>query len=479
MYHGMQQSFQPRSVRIAAALSLAFVASTAQAQDLTHKAPPQSGTTCIYNAVIHPVSGPVIDKGFITFRDGRIEEVASGQPNIPAPGAAKGYTAIDAKGLHVYPGLFSPWAQLGITEIAAVRQGSDLRETGAITPEVRPTVSVNPDSTLIPVTRSNGILSGAVFPSGGVIAGQVGVIRLDGWTMEQMSIAPSVGMVVNWPQMRPITSFFMARSPEDQQREARRNVEQLGEIFDRAKAYDALRRADESSPIDLRLEAMRDLLARTNGSTPQRPIFVTANDLEQITTAVGFCKQHKLRMVLVGGRDAPICADLLKENNIPIIVTSINQLPRRSDAAYDDSYTLPSRLEAAGLEFAIASSDDTPHERNLPYAAALAARHGLPVESAIRAITLSPARIMGVADKLGSLEKGKLATLFISDGSPLEITTRVQRAFIDGREIDLSNKQSKLAEKYRERYRQLGQLVKEPAASPANPSAPSGAQGGR
>jgi len=175
---------------------------------------------------------------------------------------------------------------------------------------------------------------------------------------------------------------------------------------------------------------------------------------------VAFALTRKLKPVIVGGRDAALCAGLLKKHDIPVIVQGVLRMPRKDDAPYDEAYTLPARLHAAGVRFCIATNDDTAHERNLPYNAAMAQAHGLPADAALKAVTLWPAQILGIDKEVGSLEVGKAAVLLISDGNPLEVTTHVKRAFSEGRDMDLSNKQTKLDEKYRERYRQLG-LIKD------------------
>lgn len=439
---------------------------SAFAQDLTHKSPPQAGTVCIYNAVIHPISAPVVEQGFITFSNGVIQEIGSGNPHIPAPGAAPGYTAIDAKGKHVYPGLIGPVTHLGLTEFQAIRQSIDANESGDFTPEVIAAVAVNPDSTLLPVTRSNGILSVCTMPNGGLVPGRASIINLDGWTTDEMTIQASVGICVSWPQSRPITAWWMQRSKEDQEKEIKRNLERLDEIFTTARSYANARATDPNAPRDLRWDAVLPTLppakdasakdAPSKGAPGQLPLFITASDYDQISAAVNFCAARDLRCVIVGGRDANLCADLLKKHDVPVLVTNILSLPRRDDIEYDANYALPKKLHEAGVRFAIATNDDTAHERNLPYHAAMAVAHGLPLDAAERAVTLAPAEILGVADRLGSLEKGKLATLILTTGSPLEVTTRIEGAYIAGKPIDLSNKQTKLHEKYRERYRQQG-----------------------
>lgn len=460
---------------LAASLIAAAAAPTMTlAQDLTHKAPPQTKSVLVTNVTLHPVSGPQVADGFIIFEQGKIVGLGSvGKMELAAKDReASGWRVIEGKGLHVYPGLISPWSQLGLTEIQAVQAGIDTSETGGVTPEVRATTAVNPDSTLLPVTRSNGVLIAGVFPDGGTISGQPGVIRLDGWTIEDMAIKRTIGQALRWPSQRAINAWWMERSEEDQLRDSRRGIETIEKTFDTAAAYIAGKDADAKAVSDLRWEAMRPVFptpvfptkdAAASGDAksqkaPEQRIFVTAGDVEQINAAVAFCIGRGMKPVILGGTDAPLCADLLKKHDIPVVVMGTHGLPRRDDLPYDDVYTLPARLHEAGIRFTITNRDDTAHERNLPYAAAMAAAHGLPKEEALRAITLSAAEVLGIADQYGSLDVGKSATLLITNGDPLEVTTTITHAFIDGREIDLSNKHTKLYEKYRERYEQMGEI---------------------
>lgn len=446
---------------------LVFVPTLARAQDLTHKAGPQEHPILIAHATVHTVSGETFADGGLLFAQGRISHVfhADDLSNyLQFPDRPKDLAVIDAKGKHVYPGLIAPYSQLGISEIQAVRQMQDTAETGGVTPEVRALTAVNPDSTFIPVTRSNGVLLAGVFPEGALIPGTASVIRLDAWTSEQMGVLPAAGVVLSWPNMRTITAWWMDRSEEEQQKDIREQTERIAQVFDTAKAYADARAADPDSPLDLHWDAMRPLFepaAPADGvhpNPPRSPLFVFANDIDQINASVAFCLERRLKPIILGGRDAPLAADLLKRHNIPVIVLGTHVLPRRDDAPYDEGFTLPLRLHEAGIRFAIANADDTAHERNVPYSAATAARFGLPPDVALRSVTLSAAEILGIADRYGSLDDGKSATLLITSGDPLEVETKIERAFIDGREIDLSNKQTRLAEKYRERYRQTGDL---------------------
>lgn len=450
-----------RAARVVAACAGALLAGAAGAQDLGLKAPAQAEPVVIHGATVHTVSGPVLRDAWVYFDRGAIVGLGDG----PMPRFARPPRMIDGAGKHVYPGLVTPYSQLGLTEIQAVRATLDMSESGQATPEVRAVVAVNPDSTLIPVTRSNGVLVAGVFPQvslgglssffegpGGLIPGRAGVIRLEGWTYEDMAVVEDAGLVVNWPQSRPISAPWMDRSDEEQTGDADRALRTLEALFAGAKSYAAARAADPSLPADLRFAAMQALFAP---GPAQRPVFMVANDAEQIRAAVSFCQKHGVRCVIVGGRDAEACADLLRRHDVPVIISGgTARFPRRDDMPYDEPYTLPARLEAAGVRWALANGDDTAHERNLPYAAALAVAHGLAPDAALRGITLSAARILGVGDRYGSLEAGKSATLFIADGDILEVATNVESVFIDGRAVDMDDKHKALERKYREKYRQ-------------------------
>jgi imidazolonepropionase-like amidohydrolase len=476
----------------------AALAPAALGQDLTVKAPPQSQPIAIVNATIHPVSGPEIN-GFVIFDKGSIINVGEGRLQIPA-----GTKVIDAKGKHVYPGFIGAVTQTGIAEIPTVRPYRDSDETGDSTPEATPAVALNADSTIPPVTRANGVLTVGVFPSGGTIPGHAAVVRLEGWTWEEMTVKARAGIVVNWPFMRTINAPWMDRSEDDQRRDSRQRLDAINSLFDACGAYVAARSADPSAPTDIRWEAMKLVLpaggqnasstpslsdhaapsatpapggaaphiertsahredapgasAKTAANSEQLPVFINASDADQITSAVAWAIERNLKPVIVGGLGAPLCSELLKKHHVPVIINGTHEMPQRSDSDYDERFALPAKLESLGITWCLASGEETQQERNLPYHAGSAVAYGLSREAALRSITLSPAEILGVSDTLGSLENGKSATLFICDGDPLDIRSNVVQAFVDGREIDLSNKQTKLAEKYRERYRQMGAI---------------------
>jgi hypothetical protein len=302
----------------------------------------------------------------------------------------------------------------------------------------------------LPVTRTNGVLIAGVFPTGGRIPGRASVMRMDGWTWEEMAVKADAGLSIAWPNVRPVSAPWMTQTDTEQTDEIRRSLSGIDDAFKTAMAYAAARDADPNLPLDLRWEAMRGVMP----GAKQLPVFITAGDVDQITTAVTWALEKKLKPVIVGGRDAPLCADLLKRHEVPVIVLGTHATPRRADAPFDEAFTLPARLNAARIKFAITTSDDTAHTRNLPYNAAMAVAYGLDHEAGIKCLTQWAAEILGVGDTLGTIEVGKAATLIVTNGDPLEVTTNTERAFIDGRAIDLSNKQTKLAEKYREKYKQ-------------------------
>jgi hypothetical protein len=266
-----------------------------------------------------------------------------------------------------------------------------------------------------------------------------------------MTLLDDAGLSINWPRAYRTPNRWTGKADPDTQ--AAQRVNTLTELFAQARAYHAA--PAEARPTDLRLEALAGQLAP---EATRKPVFLTANDVSAITSAVEWAVANRLRPIIVGGNEAPLCSDLLNAHHVPVILTDPLGFPRRTDADYNEPFTLAARLEAAGITWCFAPADVEANARNLPYDAAMAVAHGLSPDAALRAITLSPATIFGLAERIGSLELGKAATLIVTDGTPLEITTNVRLAFIDGRNIDLSNKQTELRDLYLEKYRQLDAL---------------------
>jgi len=403
---------------------------------------PQEQPIAITGATIHPVASDAIEDGTVVFEDGRITAVGT---DVEIPEGAK---RIEAAGKHVYPALFDAHTQIGLVEISSVRGTRDMDETGQVNPNVLAWKAVNPDSEVIPVTRSNGVLLALVAASGGLLAGQSAVLQLDGWTWEDLTLRAPVAMHINWPRMRPVRNFLEGEPPTEQRRERDAALRRLEDLVTEAKSYHKARSANgDDQSRDARLEALGPVLSG------ELPVMVRADDLEQIQSAIAFASRHGLKLILLGGYDAVEAAELLNAHDVPVIVGGVYRLPDRRSDDYDAAYTLPERLRKAGVKFCIAGESRfaASNVRNLPYHAATAAAFGLSQDDALRAITLWPAEILGVADRVGSLEEEKDATLFIADGDILETATQVEAAFIQGREVDLDDRHKRLYRKYRER----------------------------
>lgn len=426
----------------------AMFTQSASAQSRQIPAPPQSRPVVIHSATIHTVSGNEIPAGYVVIEGGIITAIGQGAP--PSLDNAAMY---NANGLHVYPGLIAADTNLGLTETGAVAVTQDHNEFGDITPEARSVSAVNPDSDLIPVARANGILTAVTAPSSGLISGRCSILRLDGWTWEDMTIDADAALVVNWPRTEPTRSFFVRRSPEEQLKQIKENLEKVESFFDEALAYDKAKSEDRTVATDLRFEAMRPFVRG------EKPVFVKASSSGQIESAVAWAVRRNLKIVIVGGHQADRVTKLLVKHEVPVIIVGLHRLPSQRHANYDEPFTLPLRLKEAGVKFCIASGAGAAHERNLNHIAATSAAYGLSREDALKSVTLYAAEILGLGATHGSIETGKAGTIIITTGDPLEITTDVVMAFIDGREIDLGSRHKSLYLKYREKYRQLG-LIK-------------------
>lgn len=408
-------------------------------------APPQSGVVALVGGTVHTVSGEDV-RGTVVFENGRI--TALGQAEVP-----RSALVVDVTGKHVYPGLIHAYTSVGLTEVGSVRGTVDQSETGLINPNVRAEVSMNPESEIIPVTRANGIALALVAPSGGTLSGRSALVRLDGWTWEEMTYKAPVALHVDWPAMTISTSRYNRRSEEEQKQERDKALSALDQAFRDARAYGQARLASESGvPPDLRWEAMQPALRG------DMPVMVVANSMQEIQAAVGWATAENLKLILVGGADAWRLTRLLVEHQVPVVIGGAHRLPERRGDGYDSPFTLASKLYEAGVKFCFSSgiswsgAGEASNARNLPYEAATAAAYGLPRLEALRSVTLYPAQILGVADRVGSIEVGKDATLMVTDGDPLEIGTQVEQLYIEGRKIDLSSRHTQLYEKYRLKY---------------------------
>ncbi len=411
-------------------------------------APKQHHPILLKDVTIHPVSSPTIPKGQILFENGKITEIGNRIATIP-----EGTEEISLEGKHVYPGLIAANTVMGLVEISAVRSTRDYAEVGSFNPNVRAEVSYNPDSEIIPVTRSNGIAIALSAPQSGLISGTSAAMMLDGWTSETATLKAPIGMHINWPNMTVSHSPWVRKSPEEQKKDRDKQLRELDEIMDKARAYVKSIDADKSTQkTDLKWEQMAQVVKG------ELPVFIFAQNVQQIEAAVEWSTRQGVDIVLVGGSDSWMATDMLKQNNIPVILESTHKLPSHRNSDYDEPFKTPKRLNDAGILFCIGSNSsafEAAHLRNLPYAAGTAAAYGLSKDDALKSITINSARILGIDTLVGSLEVGKDATLFIADGDPLEIMTTVDQLYIQGRKIDMSDRHKMLRDKYTEKYRQL------------------------
>lgn len=409
----------------------------------------QSKPIVLIGGTIHTVSGATITNGEILFDNGKIKEIGA-QVTHPA-----GAEIIDLQGKHVYPSLILAQSVLGLVEVGAVRASRDYSEMGDFNSNLRAERAYNPDTEHVPVARANGIGIANVAPTGGLISGTSAVMMMDGWTWEDALLKTSSGIWINWPRAVPFTSRrFSTQSREDQLKAIAENLKKLDDFFTKAAAYNKAIKAGTAIKTDLRLASLAPVL---DGKVP---LFIRANHVKQIIQAVNWTKRHGFKMVLSGGADAWMVTDILKANNVAVIVRPIHSQPSRRWEAYDAAFTLPNKLREAGVMYCISTpSGDYDTVRDLPFTAGTAVGHGLPQDEGIKAITLYPAQILGIDNRVGSLEVGKDATLIVTTGNPLDIRTQVESMFIQGKAIDLGNRHKTLYHKYRERYIQEG-LIK-------------------
>jgi len=407
-------------------------------------------TLAFTGGTVHTVSGPVIEHGTVVVVDGRITAVGE---RVAAPAGAK---TVDCAGKHVYPGFIAALSALGLTEINSVLGTNDWQEIGAINPNIRAEIAINPESELIPVARANGITSALVTPRGGSLAGTSALMHLDGWTFEDMAVRAPVGLHVFWPAMTLARGPQVTASEEEQKKAREQAIETLRAAFEDGRAYWKARDAEGKSGVprhdrDVKWDAMGKALRG------EIPVMFHASSLAQIRAVLRFVDEQKIpKVVLVNGDDAWRVADELKARDIAVISSAPMTLPRRSYDPYDAEMSEAAKLQAAGVRFCI-SDQGTPgfamNARNLPYHAAMAAAYGLPRAEALKSITLYPAQILGVGDRLGSIEAGKIADLIVADGDPLEIATRVEQVYIAGKPVSMETRQSRLFEKYDARPR--------------------------
>jgi imidazolonepropionase-like amidohydrolase len=418
-------------------------------------------TFLIRDADVYPVTTKEMKGVCVLIRDGKIAEIA---PKIVPP---KGMKVVEGKGLRVYPGMIDSDTNLGLQEIQSVRESVDTGELGEFMPQLRALVAVNPASEHFGVVRVNGITSVMTFPGGGgggggrgggrgqSIEGQAAMIHTDGFTWEEMEINRSAAMQLSFPSAGgggrrggggglpdEIAAEFGAAAGANSRRNVDDAIAKINDFFDDARRYKLAKAANPPGFVtDLKFEAMIPVL---DGKVP---LAVSAGQAEAIHDAIAFADKQHVRIVIMGPREIGKVGPELKAHNIPVILGRVLALPEHPDDAYEAAMMLPAEFYKAGVKFAFGTFTNE-FVRNLPFQAAAAVAFGLPQDEALKAVTINPAEIWGVSDKVGSVEKGKWADLLITNGDPLEIQTKIEHVYIKGMEVDLSNKQTRLYDKY-------------------------------
>ncbi|MBL0334824.1 MAG: amidohydrolase family protein [Chitinophagaceae bacterium] len=420
----------------------------ASAQDNVYPTPPQKGTTVITNATVHTGTGQVLENATIVITDGKIAAVGK---DVVIPANA---VTINAQGKQVYPGLILPTSSLGLVEVSAVRATTDVQEIGDMNPNVRSLIAYNTDSKVINTLRSNGILLANIVPQGSFLAGSSSIVQLDAWNYQDAAYKTDEGMHLYMPTLMPRPTFGRggggggfgpnAQTQTDPVKEGLEKLEGLKAFFREAKAYAAQPTHEETN---LKFASVQGLFNKT------QKFYVHANTVKQMLVALDFVKEFGFDMVIVGGSDSWQIADLLKQNNVSVILQQPHSLPTLGDDAVDQPYKSAAALQKAGVLFAISDDDGQTRGRNLPFNAGTAAAYGLTKEEALAAITINAAKIMGVSDKAGSIEVGKDANIVISSGDILDMkSSNITDAFIQGRKIDLNDKQKQLNERYNKKF---------------------------
>ena len=411
---------------------------------------PPRGVFAIRNARIVTVSGPDIENGTLIIRDGKIEAVGA-TVSVPA-----GAQTIDGSGLSVYPGMIDAGTNMGLVEVPQGANGTvDTSEVGDLNPNAKAITAVNPHSAHIAVTRVEGITTTLTAPTGGLISGQAALINLLGTAPKEMAVVPHAALVINYPRLGGGGGGFGGFQPpanlSDTLTANERQLQQIRKMLRDAEAYGRSQDAyakDKSLPRPDRNVVLEPLVPYVRG---EQPVIFRADREAEIRGAIRFAEEMKLKPIILGGNDAWKVASLLREKNVPVILTGVFSLPSREDDAYDTLFENPAKLQQAGVRFCISTGDNGPEVRNLAQYAGMAAAFGLSKADAVKSITLYPAQIMNVADRLGSIETGKMANLVVTDGDLLEIRTRIKYLFIDGRPVVLTSRHTELNEAFKNR----------------------------
>jgi len=444
------------TLRVAALLAGLVAPAATQAQVMMPVAP-QEQPVVLRGATIHTVTRGTIANGTIVLERGKITAIGGADVAVP-----RGAKVVDVSGKHIYPGLIDAYSSVGLTEIGSVDVSNDLRELGDFNPNIRAEIAVNAESRHIGTTRSAGVLVAFSTPEGGVISGLSSAMSLEGWTWEEMSMKGAAALNVKWPDPNatgrggrfgdgggppggPGGRGGAAAAPPKTYAE---QVQQIKDWFAEARAYRDGLKSGQDQRTDTRYAAMIPAL---DGKIP---VVVAADGAAQINDAITWGKAEGIKLVIRGGRDALFVADRLKAEKVPVILTQTMQAPDRQYEGYDNAYATPGKLFEAGVKFAIAGGSGALYSYRLPWEAGVAVAFGLPEDEALKSVTINAAEMMGVADKVGSLEVGKEGTLLITTGTPLDMTSNIIQSYIQGREINMMDIHKFFFQKYMEKVKQ-------------------------
>jgi len=412
-------------------LLLFFGLANLSAQETLVPAKEQSEPIALVGGTAHLATGEVIENAVIGFEKGQLTIIGTAS-NVQLDKSK--YKIIDVKGKHIYPGIIAPNTIIGLIEIDAARPTRDFREVGLFNPNVRSIIAYNTDSRVTPTIRSNGILLAQIVPTGGMISGSSSIVELDGWNWEDAAYQIDEGIFMTLPRM------FIRKGKNKKWEE---QMKSLKKFFDQAKAYSEQK---QHTTTNLKFEAMRGLFNKT------KSLYIRANYVREIIAAVNVINEYGVKGVIVGGKDSWLLTGLLKANNIAVVLGKTHSLPSRSEVDIDQSFKTPYILQKAGVLYCL-SGGGSWEQRNLMFQAGTAAAYGLTKEEALQAITANTARILGIDNRVGTIEKGKDATLIVSSGDVLDMrSSNIEMAFIRGKQIDLNNKQKELYKKFKAKY---------------------------
>ena len=444
-------------VEVVAVVAVLIAAPAASAQlGAYNPAPGPQATFAITNAKIVPVIGAEIARGTVVISGGKITAVGA---SVSAPAGAQ---VIDGAGLTVYPGMMDAGTTLGLSEISQGAAATvDVAEVGSFNPNAMAFYGINPHSAHIGVTRVVGITHVLSRPTGGILSGQAALMNLAGSTAPQMVLVRSAALAMELPRSGfggrrgggggDFAALFGATNTQDVQRTRQRQLDSLRQMFRDADAYGkafAAYERDKSLPRPKSDVVLASMVAAVQG---KQPVLMVADRATDIRESVLFAEEMKLKPIIVSGRDAWQVAAFLKQHDVPVLVETIMDLPTREDDPYDVNFSAPGKLIAAGVRIAITSGNGGSEARNLPYVAGMAAAFGLSKDDALKSVTLWPAQIFGIADRVGSLEVGKIANVVVTDGDMLEAKTQTKYLFIDGRLVPLTTKHSAMNEEFKDR----------------------------